>query len=103
MTEKIKYVLLRETDDGEDKIPLTIEFDYSPPHSGISEYRGGPLISPADEAEIDICTVTDDAGKEFKLTKEEEETVSDACWQDVTAAKYDREEAAAEDWFFYHD
>ena len=98
MSSKFRYTLLTtDGDDNEIEIPVTVEYDYSPPRKRTREYPGGPPIEPDEGDEVEVCTVTDQSGKELKLTKEQEERVYEACCVDINNVQHERAEAAAED------
>jgi hypothetical protein len=94
MFSKFKYVILREDDSvpedqpiGEIKIPVTVEYDYTPYRKGSSEYRGGPPIEPDEGPDVEICAVTDANGEEVQLLDGDLDKIIEACFADVNGAR----------------
>lgn len=103
MSSKFQYVILREDDSvpedqpiGEIKIPVTVEYDYTPYRKGARESRGGPAIEPDEGPDVDVCSVTAADGTEVKLFDGELDKIIEACFEDADGAKRDRGEALAE-------
>jgi len=93
MSSKFHYVILREDESvpedqpiGEIKIPVTVEYDYTPYRRGASEYRGGPPIEPDEGPDVEICAVNDAAGSEVPLLDGELDKIIEACLADVNGA-----------------
>ena len=94
MASKFRYEILREDDSvpedqpiGEIKIPVTVEYDYTPYRRGATEYRGGPPIEPDEGPDVDVCGVTAADGTEVPLLDGELDKNTEACYDDVKGAR----------------
>lgn len=73
----MKHTFQYYTETGDTETALTITYEHTPPSRGQTGPHGEPL-EPDAESEIEILSVTDEAGNDYDLFKEK--NVYSLCW-----------------------
>ena len=76
----MQHTLLHATVSGDTETTLTITYEHTPPSRGETGPHGEPL-EPDAESEIDIISVTDEAGNDYD--PETIENINSHCWDDL--------------------
>lgn len=80
----MQYTLERDSEE----LELEVEYEYHKAHRGYRNSMGVPE-EPDDPEEIEVTSVTDESGKEVKLSDSEQEALEAACWADLEGRRTD--------------
>ena len=73
----MQYTFTHTIEKGDTETTLTITYEHTPPSRGETGPHGEPL-EPDAESEIDIISVTDEAGNDYG--QETIENINSLCW-----------------------
>ena len=76
----MKHTFQYYTETGDTETALTITYEHTPPSRGQTGPHGEPL-EPDAESEIEILSVTDEAGNDYQ--PETIENINSHCWDDL--------------------